>query len=281
MTLATILLQIVLTIPLTIILNHFQKEENRRINQLIIPSLYIIIVSALIPSIKENIFLIVVFEIFIRNFYITNIINTNNEVSNITYILESLVSIALSLFTYNYFISQVNTVIPNPEDIKGFIWFLIIIYSTYLYNLSTKNKVKQEKQKTTKRKLEKTIMQYAKFKNIYANQIKSKNKLVNNLTYALMIYNDYKTPKVYRNINAYIGAVTKKETKYGIMQIPSYTRLSDEESIIKIVTDFESKLKETKLDEQGQLDILLDNYKPEEKIEVISIYKEICEFCKK
>ncbi len=281
MTLTTILLQIVLTIPLTIILNYFQKEENRRINQLIIPSLYIIIISAFIPTIKENIFLIVVFEIFIRNFYITNIINTNNEVSNITYILESLVSIALSLFTYNYFISQVNTVIPNPEDIKGFIWFLIILYSTYLYNLSTKNKVKQEKLKTTKRKVEKTIMQYAKFKNIYANLIKSKNKLVNNLTYAIMIYNDYKTPKIYRNINTYIGAVTKKETKYGIMQIPSYTRLSDEESITKVVIDFESKLKDTKLDEQGQLDMLLENYKPEEKLEIISIYKEIQEFCKK
>ena len=80
MTLTTIILQILLTIPLTIILNYFKKEENRRINQLIIPSLYIIIISALIPSVKENIFLIVVFEIFIRNFYITNIVNGNNEI---------------------------------------------------------------------------------------------------------------------------------------------------------------------------------------------------------
>jgi uncharacterized membrane protein YdjX (TVP38/TMEM64 family) len=166
MTLSTIILQILFTIPLTIVLNHFQKEENRRINQLLIPSLYTIIIAALIPSIKENIFLIVVFEIFIRNFYITNIVNGQNEISNITYICESILSIALSLFTYNYFISQVNTVIPNPEEIKGFIWFLIILYVVYLYNLSTKNKEKQEKIKTTKRKVEKTIMQYAKFKNL-------------------------------------------------------------------------------------------------------------------
>ena len=105
MTLTTIILQILLTIPLTIILNYFKKEENRRINQLIIPSLYIIIISALIPSVKENIFLIVVFEIFIRNFYITNIVNGNNEISTFTYIIESIISIAISLFTYNYFIS--------------------------------------------------------------------------------------------------------------------------------------------------------------------------------
>lgn len=281
MTLTTIILQILLTIPLTIILNHFQKEENRKINQLLIPSLYIIIISALIPSIKENIFLIVVFEIFIRNFYITNVVNSNTEISNTTYILESIVSIALSLFTYNYFIGQVDTVIPNPEDIKGFIWFLIILYATYLYNLSTKNKVKEEKIKDTKRKKEKTIMQYAKFKNLYSPLVKSKNELINNLAYAIMIFEDYRTPKIYRNINTYIGAVTKKETKYGIMQIPSYERISDEESIKHVISDFEKQLKNTKLKEGDQLQKLLSNYKKSEQQEITSIYNEILEFSKK
>lgn len=281
MTLTTIIIQILLTIPLTIILNHFQKEENRRINQLLIPSLYIIIISALIPSVKENIFLIVVFEIFIRNFYITNVVNSQTEISNTTYILESIVSIALSLFTYNYFINQVDTVIPNPEDIKGFVWFLIILYTVYLYNLSTKNKVKQEKIKTTKRKVEKTIMQYAKFKNIYSQYIQSKNELINNLTYAIMIHEDYKTPKVYRNINAYIGAVTKKETKYGIMQIPSYNRLSDEDSIKLVIENFENEIKSNKTKTEDQLNQLLKNYKPEDQQDIISIYNEIVEFSKK
>lgn len=281
MTLTTIILQILLTIPLTIILNYFKKEENRRINQLIIPSLYIIIISALIPSVKENIFLIVVFEIFIRNFYITNIVNGNNEISTFTYITESIISIAISLFTYNYFISQVDTVIPNPEDIKGFVWFLIILYITYLYKLSTKNKVKEEKIKTIKHKTEKTIMQYAKFKNIYSNSIKSKSEFINNLVYAIMIHEDYKTPKIYRNIKAYIGAVTKKETKYGIMQISSYERISDEESIKIVVDNFEKQLKNNKLKENEKLNKLLTNYKPEDQQNIISIYNDIVEFTKK
>lgn len=281
MTLTTIILQILLTIPLTIILNYFKKEENRRINQLIIPSLYIIIISALIPGVKENIFLIVVFEIFIRNFYITNVVNGNNEISTFTYIIESILSIAISLFTYNYFISQVDTVIPNPEDIKGFVWFLIILYITYLYKLSTKNKVKEEKIKTIKHKTEKIIMQYAKFKNIYSSQIKSKNEFINNLVYAIMIHEDYKTPKIYRNIHAYIGAVTKKETKYGIMQIPSYERLSDEASIKVVVDSFEKQLKNTKLKEEEKLTKLLSNYKAEDQQNIISIYNDIVEFTKK
>lgn len=281
MELTTLLLQIVLTIPLTVILNYFQRKENRRLNQLLIPSIYIIIIAALIPYVKENIFLIVIFEIFIRNFYITNVVNQQTEVSNGMFIIENILSIALSLFIYNYFIGQVDTVIPNPEDIKGFIWFLIIIYIAYLYNSNSKNKVKEEKVKTTKRKKEKTIMQYAKFKNMYSNHIKSKNDLINNLTYAIMIYEDYKTPKLYRSINTYIGAVTKKETKYGIMQIPSYERISDEESIKRVITDFEKQLKNTKLKESEKIDKLLSHYKPEEKNEITAIYQEILEFTKK
>ena len=281
MTLSTIILQIILTIPLTVILNHFHKEENRRINQLLIPTIYMIIIAALIPSVKENVFLIVIFEIFIRNFYITNIVNSQNEISNMTYILESIVSIALSLFTYNYFISQLDTIIPKPEEIKGFIWFLIILYIVYLYNLSTKNRVKQEKIKTTKRKTEKNIMQYAKFKNIYSSIIQSKNDIINNLVYAIMIYEDYKTPKVYRNIHTYIGAVTKKETKYGIMQVSSYNRLSDEDSIKYTIDLFENTLKAAKVKTEDQLSKLLSKYKPEEQQEIITIYNEIVAFTKK
>lgn len=281
MTLTTILLQILLTIPLTIILNHYQNKDNRKINQIIIPSLYTIIIAALVPSVKENIFLIVIFEIFIRNFYITNVTNRTHESSAISFIIENLISIGLSLFVYNYFIGQVDSVIPNPEDIKAFVWFLIIIYLVYLYKLTNKNKVVVEKAKTAKIKTEKTIMQYAKFKNKYANLVKSKNTLINNLAYAIMIYEDFKTPKVYRNISAYIGAVTKKETKYGIMQIPSYERLSDEDSIIMTINNFEKELKNTKLKENEKIDKLLTKYKEEEKEQIQNIYKDILEFSKK
>ena len=281
MTLSTIIIQVLLTIPLTILLNYFNNKENRRLNQILIPSIYIILISALLPSIKENIFLIVIFEIFIRNFYVTNITNRQVETSVFTFIIESILSIALSLFTYNYFINQVATVIPNPEEIKGFIWFLIILYIANLYKVNSQNKVVKEKTQNIKRKKEKTIMQYAKFKNMYSQIVNSSEDMINNLTYATMIYEDYKTPKFYRNINSYIGAVTKKETKYGIMQIPSYTRLSDEESIRRVIEKFESKKKESKLKDNELLNELLNNYSEDSKKDIISIYNEILEFTQK
>lgn len=281
MTLTTIIIQILLTIPLTMLLNYSQKEQNNKINKLIIPSVYIIVISALVPSIKENIFLIVIFEIFIRNFYISNVINSQNESGPVAFIIESLLSIGLSLFVYNYFIGQVDTVIPNPEDIKSFVWFLIILYIAYLYSVSTKNKVKQEKAVITKIRTEKTIMQYAKFKNKYSLLINNKNNVINNLIYAIMIYQDYKTPKLYRNINAYIGAVTKKETKYGIMQTSSYNRLSDEESIRITIDALEKSFKNIKTKTTDKLDILLSTYNNEEKSQIINIYNEINDFLKK
>ena len=99
MTLIALITQLLLTIPLTFIINNLSKKENSTINKIIFPTVYIILISALIPSVKENIFLIVVFEIFIRNFYITNFSNQANQTAK--FIIESLISIAISLFTYN------------------------------------------------------------------------------------------------------------------------------------------------------------------------------------
>jgi len=277
MALSTLIFQIFLAIPLTIILGYFQNKENRRLNQILLPTIYIIIISALIPIVKENVFLIVIFEIFIRNFYLTTITNQNYKISNLTFILESFISISLSLFTYNYFINKVESVIPNPEDIKPFIWFLIILYIFSLYKISNKENKKDSQNKQIIRKKEHIIMQYAKFKNIYSSIIKSKNIVINNLIYAIMINNNYKRPKIYRDINSYIGSISKKETAYGIMQVKSLNHLTDEESIKLTLKSFEQKLKNTKISELEQINKLLKDYKDVEQNEIKNnlIYKNL------
>lgn len=281
MNLTTLLLQIVLTIPLTIILNYFKKKENRRINEILIPSIYIIIVAALLPIVKTNIFLIVIFEIFIRNFYITNVINQDKEISNTMFIIESIISIALSLFTYNYFISKVDTVIPDPETIKPFVWFLMILFIVYLFKISTKDRVIKETNTQKKYKKEQIIIKYAKYKNMYAHLIRSKNNNINNLTYAIMIHNDNRNPKIARTVREYIGLVTKRETPYSIMQIPSFNKIKDEDGINLTIADFEKKLTKTKLPEEAQINKLLESY-PEAEREEIKIYYDIIkEFQKK
>ena len=277
MNLTTLILQIIFTIPLTILLSSFNKKDNRALNYILIPTIYIIV----IPSIKTNIFLIVIFEIFIRNFYVTNIVNRDLRISIKSFLIESLLSVALSLFTYNYFISKVDTVVPDPEEIKAFLWFLLIIYCIYLYKTFNKDKQVIKENKAKNNNKEQIIVKYAKFKNMYSSYIKTEKDIIKNMIYAIMIYNDNQNPKLYRNIREYIGMITKKETSYSIMQIPSFNKIKDEEGIELTVSDFENRIKSKRIKEQDQIDKLLSSYNPKAKEEILKIYNEIIEFEKK
>ncbi len=276
MTLSVLLLQILLSVPLSIILKFIDKK-NSDATKLLVPTVYIIILSALIPYIKQNIFLIVVFEIFIRNFYVTNIAKERNTKNNILFIIESLISIFIALVTYNYFISKVDTVIPNPEEIKAYVWFLVIIFIYMIYHNMTKDKIENKKQKELEFKNENIVMEYAKYKNKYYSLISSKNKMVNDMAYAIMIYNSKKRPAIYRKIDEYKGMISRKEIPYGIMQIKSYHHLTDEESIKLCMEQLEEKYKNT----DKKLDSILSNYSDEDRKTIIAIYAEIVEFTKK
>lgn len=276
MTLSILLLQILFTIPLSLILKLIDNKNTTAI-KLLVPTIYIIILSALIPYIKPNIYLIVVFEIFMRNFYITNIARERNVKSNILFIIESIISIFISLVTYNYFISKVDNVIPDPEEIKPFLWFIIIIFIYFIYHNMTKDRMEKKIEKSLEFKNENIVMEYAKYKNKYYNLIDSKNKIVNDLAYAIMIYNSKKKPAVYRKLDEFRGMFSKKEIPYGIMQIKSYHFLNDEESIKICVSQLEEKYKNT----DKKLDSILSEYDVEDRKVIISIYAEIVEFTKK
>lgn len=278
MTLTTLIIQILLTLPLTFIINTLSKKDNNTIHRIIVPTVYTIVIAALIPSIKENIFLIVIFELFIRNFYISNFSNKANNITK--FLIEALLSVALCLFTYNQFISRIENVLPTPESIKPFLWFLMIVY---IYSLCKPqiNKVNQmipEKRTVDK---ENTIMLFAKYKNKYHKVIKTKNTLITNLVYSIMIYNGITTPTALRKATELKGIITTKPVPYGIMQVTSKIKITDEESIGIVVSNFEKQIKNSKLKENDKVDKLLSDYNNEAKQEIKEIYNEIIEFLKK
>lgn len=278
MTLVTLIIQILLTIPLTLIINTLSKKDNNTIHRIIVPTVYTIIVAAIFPSIKENLFLIVVFELFIRNFYISNFSNKSNNVAR--FLIEAVLSVALCLFTYNNFISKIDTVLPTPESIKPFLWFLMIVYIFTLCKPQI-NKVNQmipEKRTVDK---ENTIMLYAKYKNKYHKSIKTKNALISNLVYAIMIYNGMTKPTALRKSIELKGMITTKPVPYGIMQVTSKMKITDEESIQIVVSNFEKSIKNSKQKETEKLEKLLKEYNQESKEEIKEIYNEITEFLKK
>lgn len=278
MTLIALITQLLLTIPLTFIINNLSKKENSTINKIIFPTVYIILISALIPSVKENIFLIVVFEIFIRNFYITNFSNQANQTAK--FIIESLISIAISLFTYNSFISKTATVLPTPESIKPFLWFLIIIY---LYKISKSGINTINKMIPTKKELNKEniIMQYAKQKNKYHEIVNSKNQTINLLIYSIMIYNTINKPIINRKLSELSISFRNDYIPYGIMQYKTKEKITNEESITLSIKEFEQKIKGSKLTESKIIDKIIDNYDEESKEQIKNIYSEISEFIQK
>ena len=117
------------------------------------------------------------------------------------------------------------------------------------------------------------------YKNKYSSIINSKTNTVNNLTYAIMIYESLNTPVFNRKIEEYIGAVSKTETKYGIMRIKSYNHLTDEESIKIVLEKLEQDYKSLK--DKKALNTIINSYNDIEKEDILTIYNQIVEFSKK
>lgn len=271
MNIFTLLIDILLTIPLALIMIKIENNKNSFIHSCFVPTIFIIIVAALIPSLKKNIFLIPIFEIFIRNFYLTNI---NEEINNNKKaILSSIISIILVIFTYNYFISKVNNVLPTPEEIRPLLWLIIIFI---IYSITKDENIKNDsKIKSLHNKKEYITMQYAKYKTRYEKTINSKNDTINKLIYSLIIYKNYQQPKIYRNINNYIKHLLNKEVKYGVLEVASPTPISDEESIVKTIKKFETISKKNK---DSKIENYLTEYSEEEIKEIVDIYNIINKF---
>lgn len=266
MTLLVLLIDVLLTIPLTFIMMNIEKRKENFLYLIIVPSIYTIILASLIPLIKTNIFLIPIFEIFIRNFYTTNVIEEIKNNKN--YLLSSLLSIGLAIITYTYFISKVKNILPTPEELRNIIWIIILFI---VYSLVKDKDIKQSKIKTLENKNEYILMQYAKYKARY--NINSKEEIVNNTIYSLLIYNNYNTPLIYRNIKNYIKHLLNKEVKYSSLEISSPTPLSEEQAIIYLKKELEKEYKKN-----NNLDNYLSKYTKEELKEIKHINSIISGF---
>lgn len=282
MNLFVLLLQVIFTIPLFCILEIFNKKEISNIKKILIPVIYITILSGFCSEIKSNIYLIVIFEVFLHNFYTNHILNKDILVNKKEYFFNSLLSVLLSVFVYDYFIGSVDSVFPSPEEIRPLIWFLIIIF---LYNLFKDNLGKVEKAKKNSfidRKREYVVVSYAKLKNKYYRVVKSKDVILNRVVYAIMVYENYKNPVLVRKFSNILNRFVNKESKYGIMQAESEKEIDDEKSIKLVLTKLEkvNKTIDKKVVEFDRVALLLkDKYNDEEYInDIIDIYKEIIEF---
>ena len=215
------------------IINYIKMKDKSIKNFLPIILIYIIIISGIIANkdINTNIFLVVVVEFFIR--LISNLLSNDND-DNLRFIYEYVLYIVMSLIINNVFINKVDNIFLGGESLKIVVWILIILHLYQNIKIIDNPVIIEEKPIDNSKYREYIVTNYAKFKNLYNNEIDTDNSLLKNLLYAIMIYEDKKRNKYLRAIdNLFIGKINKLY-KVGIMQVPSKIYLTDVESI-KIV----------------------------------------------
>ena len=281
------LLQIILylgfAIILFFILNYFQKFEDKTPSiMIIIPVIYIILISGISFVDTSCIYLVILMEMFIRIYY-TKIILNQEELMNTNYYIQNYgLAIILAFIVTRCFIIKVDSIFPTASEWRMGIWFLIILFLYKTLNGVVTFKLEKQEQLNFKMKEEMIIVRYAKLKNSYSHLIKSKNKDFNSLIYAIMIFKDYHRSNFLRSIDKIRFRFTGKTMKMGIMQVETNKEISDEDSIKIVIKDLNKIEKELstnkKIKKQDLYQELLREYGFNNIDDVLNIYKTIKDF---
>lgn len=205
-----------------------------KVDKIIFLNVFNIIVSGLLfrYSIRytDNIFLVFVFVMLTDIIYNTYIVDRDffdNDSGGIYYYI----GLVISGFIINQeFINKVNNVFLSGNEFRLVLWLLIIVY---FYNLFKNEKIFQRKDSKEKKvmSVNNILNNYAKFKYTYYDDCDHDNKVISNILYAIMIYEDNNKNKVRRNIDNFMFKINGKKNKLGIMQVESKKFISDSESI--------------------------------------------------
>lgn len=274
-----------LAIVLFFILNYFKKMEDKAPSVMIlIPVIYILLISNISGISKEFIYLIILIEMIIRIYY-TKIVLNQEEIMNQHYYIQNYgISFIIGFIITECFIMKVDSVLPTPEEIRIGLWFLIILFLYKVLNGNIFLKLEKQEDLNFKMREEAIVVRYARLKNEFCSIIKSKDKNFNLLVYAMMIYENYHRSKFLRTIDRILYRFTGRMTKMGIMQIESLKELTDEESIKMALKELNRIEKDCITDKKSKKNnlypvILKEYYQDDLKVnDILSIYEILKNF---
>lgn len=236
-----------------------KNEEAPALNFLIrvlTPVVFIIIASTFLYYLKldsyvKNIYLVNVYYIIFR--LIFNIATNRTMLLNwYRQFLYWVGIFAFSFFTYEKLIKVKANILPDFTTIANELWIIILIF---LFQVA--NNVNTGNNLSLKRKENYIRNRYNIFKSLYGHEIKNiiANEKLEAIVYAVMIYEDFNRPKIFRIIENLKLKVTKKPHTLGIMQVKSEKVLTDKESVIlgtnKILESYNNFLADNVNDEEG------------------------------
>ena len=230
----------------------------------------------------DNIFIIVVFEFLIRMIYTTYLLEKDffsKEEGNLVLYLSNLI---VAYLLNQFIIRQVDMVFLNPEQLKFLLWVFIIlfIYQFFYKKDATTSREKSSKKISIADRGQYIVLQYAKMKQKFGKEIRVQGD-IRLLVYAIMIFENYRRPSFFRQLDYFRYQFDHVPRKQGIMQIDSKKIINDLESIEIIEKKFE-KLQEKKKTKKNDIDVsfLLKGIdKEQEEIEQIEgIYQYLKDF---
>jgi len=233
-----------------------KAEEAPALNFLIrvlSPVVFIIIVSAFLyyfglDQYVHNIYLVNIYYITFRLLF--NLVTGRRLLLNwYKQLLYWLAITVISYFTYSKLIKIKANILPDFTTIANELWIIILIFVFQVVN-----NVRFSQDATIRRKENYIKSRYFYFKNKYGRTIQelTKNEILEAITYAIIIYEDFNRPKAARIIENLKFLVTKRNHTLGVMQVESGQLITDIESVKlgtqKIVNTYRDILRANKED---------------------------------
>jgi len=212
------------------------------------PVIYIIIVSAIfykfeLDFLVKNIYLVSIYYITFRLFF--NIITDRHRLINWRrQIIHASTMSIISWLTYDSIIKNKKNVLPDFNTVSNELWIIILLFLFQVLNNLTFSS-----EDTEKRKENHLMARYSVFKAKFGGIITelSRNKKLEALIYAIIIYEDFNRPKVIRYVENMKFRATKKTMTLGIMQVQSNEIINDIDSIKRGVRKLLNDLKDVSI----------------------------------
>lgn len=285
-----ILFDFILAIPLFFLLNWFEQKKNGTSFEINLAHIgfsliYLVFVAGLLELFglsyfTKNIFLVVFIEAIYRFIYFHYVWERESFVNQKAYLIIFAITIFLAYLLDVSFLSKVETVFPDANEMKTVVWLLIILFLYFSFKDQVRLDFMKESTTTFAKKKEYVVTSYAKLKMKYHDEVaKFKNNQLMPLFYAMMVYENYQHPPVVRYIRERFW--NPQKCVYGIMQISSSVPLTDLQSIEKAMEKIEQITKKSKMTKStfDANKILKEYYQNDEIVtNIMVIYQDILSF---
>ena len=229
----------------------------------------------------DDIFIIVIFEFLIRMLYTTYLLEKDFFSKEEGILPLYLGNVVVAYLLNQFIIRQVDMVFLNPEQLKFLLWVFIILFIYHFFHRQDMVSIQNSTKKfSIAERVQYIILQYAKMKQKYGKDISVQGDM-RFLIYAIMIFENYKRPSFFRQLDYFRYQFDHVPKKQGIMQVDSKKILSDIESIEFVEKKLEKlqERKKTKKNMINSLELLKGIGKTQEEIILIEkIYQYLKEF---